>query len=84
MSIRLHGVNYDEASDEAHRLVREEGLTLIHPFDDPEVGTARTCCCSRITRWSHRWKMDTHVDILSAISITALPCVIEECALTSL
>lgn len=37
VSIRLHGVNYDEASDEANRLVQEEGLTLIHPFDDPEV-----------------------------------------------
>lgn len=37
VSIRLHGSNYDEASDEANRLVVEEGLTLIHPFDDPEV-----------------------------------------------
>ncbi|CAM9276467.1 unnamed protein product [Ascophyllum nodosum] len=37
VSIRLHGVNYDEASDEANRLVLQEGLTLIHPFDDPEV-----------------------------------------------
>lgn len=39
VSIRLHGMNYDEASDEAYRLVKEEGLTLIHPFDDPEVDT---------------------------------------------
>ncbi|CAN0126348.1 unnamed protein product [Pylaiella littoralis] len=37
VSIRLHGMNYDEAAEEAHRLVHEEGLTLIHPFDDPEV-----------------------------------------------
>lgn len=37
VSIRLHGNNYDEASDEANRLVVNEGLTLIHPFDDPEV-----------------------------------------------
>lgn len=40
VSIRLHGSNYDEASDEANRLVVEEGLTLIHPFDDPEVNCA--------------------------------------------
>lgn len=32
----LHGKNYDEASAEANRLV-EEGLTLVHPFDDPLV-----------------------------------------------
>ena len=40
VSIRLHGQNYDEAAAEANRLVHEEGLSLIHPFDDPEVG----CC----------------------------------------
>ena len=43
VSIRLHGQNYDEAAAEANRLVHEEGLSLIHPFDDPEV-----CCCSVI------------------------------------
>lgn len=37
VSIRLHGMNYDEAAEEANRLVHEEGLSLIHPFDDPEV-----------------------------------------------
>lgn len=37
VTIKLHGQNYDEASDEAKRLVTEEGLVLIHPFDDPEV-----------------------------------------------
>ncbi|CAM9229391.1 unnamed protein product [Ectocarpus fasciculatus] len=37
VSIRLHGMNYDEAAEEASRLVEEEGLSLIHPFDDPEV-----------------------------------------------
>lgn len=35
--MRLHGQNYDEASDEAKRLVEEENCTLIHPFDDPDV-----------------------------------------------
>jgi threonine dehydratase len=33
----LHGQSYDEASERALELVREQGLTLIHPFDDPEV-----------------------------------------------
>jgi threonine dehydratase len=33
----LHGQSYDEASERALELVRERGLTLIHPFDDPEV-----------------------------------------------
>ena len=33
----LHGETYDESSAEAERRCREEGLTFIHPFDDPEV-----------------------------------------------
>ncbi|HEY8385982.1 MAG TPA: threonine ammonia-lyase, biosynthetic [Porticoccaceae bacterium] len=33
----LHGDSFDEASDHAARLVEEQGLVYIHPFDDPEV-----------------------------------------------
>jgi threonine dehydratase len=33
----LHGQSYDEASERALELVREQGLTLIHPFDDADV-----------------------------------------------
>ena len=33
----LHGANYDEACEEATRLCRAEGMTFIHPFDDPIV-----------------------------------------------
>jgi len=33
----LHGANYDEACDEAMRLCAAEGMTFIHPFDDPMV-----------------------------------------------
>ena len=33
----LHGDNYDEAFAEAQRLAASEGLTFIHPFDDPYV-----------------------------------------------
>jgi threonine dehydratase len=33
----LHGANYEEACAEAERLCRDEGLTFLHPFDDPAV-----------------------------------------------
>src|SRR6202046_1007618 len=33
----LHGANYDEACEEATRLCQAEGMTFIHPFDDPLV-----------------------------------------------
>lgn len=33
----LHGANYDEACDEATRICAAEGMTFIHPFDDPLV-----------------------------------------------
>src|ERR1700743_1717304 len=35
--VRLHGANYDEACMEATRLCEEQGMTFIHPFDDPLV-----------------------------------------------
>jgi threonine dehydratase len=33
----LHGASYDEAYAEARRLEQAEGLTFVHPFDDPHV-----------------------------------------------
>jgi len=33
----LHGANYDEACAEATRICEAEGMTFIHPFDDPAV-----------------------------------------------
>lgn len=33
----LHGNGYDEAYEEACRIAQSEGLTFIHPFDDPDV-----------------------------------------------
>jgi threonine dehydratase len=33
----LHGANYDEACHESLRLCDAEGMTFIHPFDDPVV-----------------------------------------------
>ncbi len=35
--IVLFGANYDEAYAEARRLEEAEGLTFVHPFDDPFV-----------------------------------------------
>ena len=35
--IVLHGASYDEACAEARRLELAEGLTFVHPFDDPAV-----------------------------------------------
>jgi len=33
----LFGANYDEACEEATRICKAEGMTFIHPFDDPIV-----------------------------------------------
>ncbi|MFN8653167.1 MAG: threonine ammonia-lyase, biosynthetic [Gemmatimonadales bacterium] len=33
----LHGDTYDEASRHARTLARRERLTLVHPYDDPDV-----------------------------------------------
>jgi len=37
VEVRLFGNNYDEAAVEAARLEKEEGMSMIHPFDDPHV-----------------------------------------------
>jgi threonine dehydratase len=33
----LHGTIWDEANEKAQQLVREQGLTYIHPFDDDQL-----------------------------------------------
>ena len=33
----VHGKTYDEAAEHASRLQEEQGLVMIHPFDDPFV-----------------------------------------------
>lgn len=33
----LHGQSYSDASAHAATLMREQGLTYVHPFDDPDV-----------------------------------------------
>ena len=37
----LHGDVYDESAAYARKLSEEEGLTFIHPFDDPTVATGQ-------------------------------------------
>ncbi|AWB68825.1 threonine ammonia-lyase, biosynthetic [Saccharobesus litoralis] len=37
VNVVLHGKNFDAASAEALRLSQHHGLTMIHPFDDPDV-----------------------------------------------
>ncbi|UCH49889.1 MAG: threonine ammonia-lyase [Betaproteobacteria bacterium] len=35
--VLLHGDNFDAAREHATRLIRERGLTFVHPYDDPRV-----------------------------------------------
>jgi threonine dehydratase len=37
----LHGTIWDEANEKAKELVRDEGLTYIHPFDDMQLITGQ-------------------------------------------
>ncbi len=50
----LHGDTYDEAYQEAIRLSNLEGLTFIHPFDDPEVIAGQGTIALEILRQSER------------------------------
>jgi len=36
-TVRVTGATYDEASEQARRLQRDEGRVPIHPFDDPAI-----------------------------------------------
>ena len=40
-TVILHGELYDEAYARARELEREQGLTFLHPFDDPQVITGQ-------------------------------------------
>lgn len=46
--VMQHGLDFHEAAMEAKRVAREEGLILVHPFDDPLViagqGNGMTPC----------------------------------------
>ena len=36
-TVVLHGDSFDEAAVRAQALVKQDGMTFIHPFDDPDV-----------------------------------------------
>ena len=50
--VLLHGETYDEAYQEAHHRSVSEGLTFIHPFDDPEVIAGQGTIALEILRQS--------------------------------
>jgi threonine dehydratase len=50
----LHGDTYDEASKQARALARKKRLTLVHPYDDPDVIAGQGTIGLEILRQSER------------------------------
>ncbi len=57
----LYGDTYDEAYSHALRLVEQKGLTLVHPYDDPEVIAGQGTIAMEILR--------QHADPIHAVFI---------------
>ncbi len=53
VEVILHGVSYSEASEYAARLAAERGLTVVHPFDDPDVIAGQGTVGMEILRQHH-------------------------------
>ncbi|MEM1427356.1 MAG: threonine ammonia-lyase, biosynthetic, partial [Cyanobacteria bacterium P01_H01_bin.130] len=53
----LFGNTYDEACAHARRLEREQGLTFVHPFDDPDVIAGQGTIGMEILR---QWQQPIH------------------------
>jgi threonine dehydratase len=53
----LQGDTYDEASVYARQLVEEQGMTYVHPYDDPEVIAGQGTIAMEILR-QHAGKID--------------------------
>jgi threonine dehydratase len=49
----LHGITYDDAYARARELVAAEGLTFVHPFDDPDVIAGQGTIGMEILRQHH-------------------------------
>lgn len=49
-NVVLHGDVYDEACEYAYKLADEQGLTFIHPFDDPAVATGQGTIAMEIVK----------------------------------
>ena len=50
----LYGDSFDEAALRARTLVEEEGLTFIHPFDDPDVIAGQATVAVELVRQAHQ------------------------------
>ena len=50
VDVRLFGNNFDFAAEEAQRLVNEENMAIVHPFDDRDVISGQGMYCSHISR----------------------------------
>ncbi|BAO43093.1 threonine ammonia-lyase, biosynthetic [Thiolapillus brandeum] len=48
--IILHGDSYDDAYEHARTLVKEKGLTFVHPFDDPDVIAGQGTVATEVLR----------------------------------
>ncbi|MEM1402040.1 MAG: threonine ammonia-lyase, biosynthetic [Pseudomonadota bacterium] len=53
----LHGDSFDEAAEEAQKLVDEKGLTFVHPFDDPDVIAGQGTVAMEVVR-QHQEPLD--------------------------
>ncbi len=49
-TVVLHGDTFDEAAARAAELVEKEGMTFLHPFDDPDVIAGQGTIAVEITR----------------------------------
>ena len=56
-NVILHGDSYDDANAHAVSLAAENGMTFIHPFDDPEVIAGQGTIAMEIVR-QHPKKID--------------------------
>lgn len=53
----LHGFSFDEACTEAKQRAKKDGLTFIHPYDDPDVIAGQGTIAMEILR-QHQGKLD--------------------------
>ncbi len=53
----LHGDSYSDAAEHAQRLQHEQGLTFVHPFDDPDVIAGQGTVAMEILR-QHQGPID--------------------------
>ncbi len=75
VTVLLHGSNYDEAAEEAARLVKERGLTLIHPFDDTEVIAGQGTIGMEILKVRHFRKLcESCINLPDFLCCTYLIC----------